>query len=311
MVGFDLFIGIDWSGAQGECHKGIQVAEAEKGRACPKLIAPPQQKGWSRHDLITYLKDHQASGRRVLAGFDFAFSHPFDDEGAYYPGYDAGAGLELDDAYSLWQMIEEVNQHHDYYYGGGIWQHDVLRRYYNAPKRKDGSGGRGDLFQSRRRETEKTAAAQTRSTSPKFNCVGPAGVGTGSLAGMRVLHALKDDAVIWPINLVSPQRPDKGVLALVEIFPAYYFAMAGVKDREKSSEPLLALNKALAHFDADPADQIASHVPDHDDLDALISSAALRHLHDPQDIFLLDETVRPAARREGWIFGVTSPKTTS
>lgn len=309
MAGFDLFIGIDWSGAQGECHKGIQVAEADPGTACPRLITPPQQKGWSRSDLISYLKDHQSQGRRVLAGIDFAFCHPFDDEGAYYPQSD----VSIMDAPSLWQKIDTVNQGQDHYYGGGIWRDDLLRRYYNAPKRKDGSGGRGDLFQSRRRLTERVAAAQFRSPSPTFNCVGPAGVGTGSLAGMRVLHALKDGAVIWPISTPSGHhgRVDQTQLALVEIFPAYYFAMAGVKDREKSSQPLHAINKALAFFDSDPADQIASHVPDHDDLDALVSASALRALHDPQHIFRLDDAVEASAMREGWIFGVTSPKTSS
>ena len=27
---FDLFIGIDWSGAKGESHRGIAVSEADK-----------------------------------------------------------------------------------------------------------------------------------------------------------------------------------------------------------------------------------------------------------------------------------------
>ena len=87
--------------------------------------------------------------------------------------------------------------------------------------------------------------------------------------------------------------------------------MAGVKDREKSSQPLNAINKALAFFNTDPAGSIASHVPDHDDLDALVSASALRALHDPHQIFRLDNAVEVSALREGWIFGVTSPKTSS
>ena len=319
MTGFDLFIGIDWSGAQGECHKGIQVAEAPMGTACPGLIPPPHPKGWSRADLIAYLKNHCLEGKRVLAGIDFAFSHPFDDEGAYYPQSD----LTIQDAPSLWHLIDAKNHDQPHYYGGGLWQDADLRRYYNAPKRKDGSGGRGDLFQSRRRLTETKAAAQVRSPSPTFNCVGPAGVGTGSLAGMRVLHALKDDALIWPITHLSTRetntekggagkgKPEEGRLVLVEIFPAYYFAMAGVKDREKSTTPLAAVNKALAYFSTEPADQIAAHVPDHDDIDALISASALRALHHGDDIFPIDPSLHQTAMREGWIFGVTSPKTKS
>ena len=47
MSGFDLFIGIDWSGAQGEYHKGIQVVEADPGTAV-RVDHPATTKGWSR-----------------------------------------------------------------------------------------------------------------------------------------------------------------------------------------------------------------------------------------------------------------------
>ncbi len=315
MTGFNLFIGIDWSGAQGECHKGIQVAEAEKGRACPRLIPPPHPKGWSRAMVMAYLRQRRDQGHRVLAGIDFAFSHPFacdpfdEDGGGYYPQ----SGLDLRDTFALWQAIETANHDQPHLYGGKIWADPILRDYYNAPQRKDGSGGRGRRFQSRRRLTETMAAEQGRSPSPTFNCVGPAGVGTGSLAGMRFLNALRDDALIWPITDpadAASHQSKPSVLALVEIFPALYFAMAGVKDKMKSADPHAALNQALAHFGAEPAATIASHLPDHDDLDAVVSAAALRALHQGDAIFKLDPEIQAIAQREGWIFGVNSPKTT-
>ena len=56
--------------------------------------------------------------------------------------------------------------------------------------------------------------------------VGPAGVGTGSLAGMRALHHLSDIAHIWPFDdAATASRP----LHLVEIFPSHYFALAGIR----------------------------------------------------------------------------------
>ena len=109
----------------------------------------------------------------------------------------------------LWALIDDANKDQDYLYGGGIWGHAELRHYYNAPKNKDGRGGKGKYFQSRRRVTETIAASMNmRSPSPTFNCVGPAGVGTGSLAGMRMLHQLQDQATIWPF--ASPQH-EKGL----------------------------------------------------------------------------------------------------
>ena len=312
MASFDLFIGIDWSGATGNCHKGIQVAVAALGRSCPEIIPPPQNKGWARGDVIAYLERLKKNGHRILAGIDFAFAHPFHDHGAYYPV----SGLNLKSASDLWQKIDEVNEDQPYLYGGGVWSDDVLRHYYNAPKRKDGSGGKGQHFHSRRRLTETMGAAQGRSPSPTFNCVGPAGVGTGSLAGMRMLNQIKDRAWIWPFTaqkqitaLKHQADQGDGLLALVEIFPSFYFSMAGIKDREKADQPLISLNKALDYFHTDPADGIDQHVPDHDDMDAVISAAALRYLHDPEVIYPLPQDVADIPSLEGWIFGVGSPKT--
>ncbi len=300
MTRFDLFIGIDWSGAKGQYHRGIQVAVASAGHDCPSLITPPHPNGWSRNDVSAYLTDLKAKGRRILAGIDFAFAHPFGHDG-YFPDFHDGPK----DPEALWRLIDEVNHDQDHLYGGGLWGHPQLRRYYNAPKNKDGRGGKGDLFASRRRLTEEVAARMNnRSPSPTFNCVGPAGVGTGSLAGMRMLHHLnlQRDAVIWPFHHLAPQPHDDS-LTLVEIFPALYFTMAGVKDAAKKSVPLDALNQGLAHFHASPSTDIAAHVPDHDDMDAIIAAAALRHLHSPQEIFPIHDEDHAHAMREGWIFG--------
>ena len=299
MTRFDLFVGIDWSGAKGEHHKGIQWAEATLDDPTPRLVAPPHDKGWSRHAVINRLNTLRDDGVHILAGIDFAFCHPFGDKVHYFPGLaDAPQSPQ-----ELWPCIDDANQDQDHHYGGGIWGHSELRRFYNAPKNKDGRGGRGDLFESRRRLTENIAARMNkRSPSPTFNCVGPAGVGTGSLAGMRMLHEVKKYAAVWPF-LQSPLLSSNGSLTLVEIFPALYFTMAGVKDKDKKSDPLAALNQGLSFFNASPRDDVAKGLPDHDDIDALISAAALRDLHDPETIFAIPQEHRRHAEQEGWIFG--------
>ena len=38
---FDLFVGVDWSGARGETHRGISVFAADKGDAPPHPVNPP------------------------------------------------------------------------------------------------------------------------------------------------------------------------------------------------------------------------------------------------------------------------------
>ncbi|MGC6484179.1 MAG: hypothetical protein ACON4P_00770 [Candidatus Puniceispirillales bacterium] len=285
----DLCIGIDWSGARGEFHKGIQVAEARPGDQAPVIITPPHPRGWSRQAVLDHLMARAGEGQ-VLAGIDFAFAHPFGDEG-YYPGVsDAPQSPE-----ALWSMIEAANAEQDHLYGGGIWHDPHLGPFYNAPI-KD---GRGVKFASRRRLTEiASAEINGRHPSPTFNCVGPAGVGTGSLAGMRLLHRLAGTAAIWPI-IPAPEAS----LTVVEIFPSLYFSMAGVTDKAKKAAPLKALNDGLHWWGSAPVSRIAERLPDNDDLDALISAAALRCVS-RQGLPEIAPADRPAASREGWIFGV-------
>lgn len=299
-LGFDTFLGIDWSGASGQYHRGIQVALAEPGHACPGIVSPPSRQGWSRVEILELLLDLREKGRSVLAGIDFAFAHPASETSGYFPSCTASPKIPED----LWQAVEKASMEEPHLYGGGVWGHPELRRYYNAPKRRDGRGGRGELFSSRRRMTEIMAQkVNGRSPSPTFNCVGPAGVGTGSLAGMRLLHRLKGFASIWPIMPAEPGGRECR-LAVVEIFPSLYFSMAGISDRVKRDDPLAALNSALSFFGAEPATSLAEKLPDHDDMDAIISAAALRNLHCPHHIFALDPGARRHARQEGWIFGV-------
>lgn len=280
---FDLYIGIDWSGARGQFHKGIQVAEARPGKSAPVIIDPPDIKGWSRQAVLDYIRQ-RAKNHRVLAGIDFAFAHPFMDEGFYFPGLADG----LRTPQELWAMVEAVNHEQDHLYGGGIWEHPDYGAYYNAPRKE----GRGVKFSSRRRMTETISAQMNgKHPSPTFNCVGPAGVGTGSLAGMRLLHRLKDEARIWPII----PRADAN-LTVVEIFPSLYFSMAGAKDRKKE------INKALECWGSGGVTSITKGLSDHDDLDALISAAALRRICN-QGMPPIDPEYQHSAKQEGWIIG--------
>jgi hypothetical protein len=294
---FDRFVGIDWSGAKGTYHKGIQVAVLDADTTQAELIAPPDRRGWSRQMVMDWLMLQRQSGLRVLAGFDFAFAHPFMDENHYFPDYASDPRTPTD----LWALVDAASQHWPDHYGGGLWQDQDLRRYYNAPRGKDGSGGRGDRFLSRRRLTElNTKIRHHRAPSPTVNCVGPAGVGTGSLAGMRILHAFQNDMHIWPISGASHMASP---LVVVEIFPALYFTMAGITDRMKAADPLDALNRGLAYFGADSMAAVTKGLPDRDDLDALISAAALKSCHDPVAVFPISAEYKQAAACEGWIFG--------
>ncbi len=291
MRDFDCFVGIDWSGARGAHQAGLAVFIAEAGDSAPIRVIPPNQRRWSRDEIASWLQEISAN-RRVLAGIDFAFAYPiYDMEGAYC-GYFPEFDHNPQDAVSLWRLIEKINQTEPHLYGGAIWDHTDLGPYYNAP-----SGRRGAKFSSRRRQTEQVAKA-IKSPSPTFNCVGPAGVGTGSLAGMRLLHHFADKAEIWPFDN-HPAGSKK--LTLVEIFPSYYFALAGIRAVGGNHGKLEVLNKALSYYGAQGlAADFSAGGPDFDEADAAISAAAIRTLATDPAIW---EPFGVAAL-EGWIFGV-------
>ena len=236
MRDFDCFVGIDWSGARGPYQAGLAVFLAEAGYTPPMRVSPPDTQRWSRRAIADWLSD-LASRRRVLAGIDFAFAYPIHDMDGSECGYFPQMPNSPQHASALWQLIEDINSDQPYLYGGAIWDHPEYGAYYNAP-----SGRRGAMFRSRRRQTEQVARA-VKSPSPTFNCVGPAGVGTGSLAGMRLLHHFYDSAEIWPF---ANHRAGSKNLTLVEIFPSYYFALAGIRAVKGNHGKVEILNAALS-----------------------------------------------------------------
>jgi hypothetical protein len=286
---FDRFIGIDWSGAKGPALPGLQIAVAEPGDGPPVLVRPSRGKWWTRPLVFDWLRDRLRSSR-VLVGFDFAFAYAHGDLGCYFPE----TGPETADARSLWALVEEVCRGVPELYGAPFYYRDDLafHRHFLSPK------GKGDLFTSRRRLTE-AACADITWPHPVMKCVGAANVGTGSLAGMRLLDGLKremDNHVgIWPFETIE------GRSTVVEIFPRLYFKRAGADPRAWRDPAVL--NQVLAHYGsrALPASWAPSR---EDEPDALISAAALRALASNPAVWSTPLAIPSARTAEGWIFGV-------
>ena len=282
---FDTFVGIDWSGDKNKFQKGISVAICNKGESAPKIIKPSKDKYWSRSSLLSLIKEIKKENN-ILIGIDFAFSYPFNDGLSYFPGL----SKTLSSPKNLWRLINDINKNFDNFYGGGVWKKKPFADYYNSPSFK------GKKYQSRRRQTEIDAKNKIHSPSPTFNCVGPGSVGTGSLAGMRFLHHLKDQVSIWPFDTINIKN-----IILVEIFPTYYFRMAGIKPDKTFGYNLKKINEALKFFECDNLNSNTTiNGPDQDDADAIISSAALRNLSKKKEVW----DVPIISEKEGWIFGV-------
>ena len=282
---FDNFIGIDWSGDKNKFQRGISVAQCETNNNTPKIVKPKEQY-WSRSTLVEWLIK-EINIKKTLIGFDFSFSYPFYDYFSYFPGIrDSPVS-----PYGLWERIDHINNKIPNFYGGGIWLNKPYSSFFNAPNLK------GIFYNSRMRHTEIHAKNKIHSPSPTFNCVGPGAVGTGSLAGMRVLNLLKNKINIWPFNSDFPNKKS----VAVEIFPTYYFRYAGVKPEKKIGYTKNKINEALNYYNCSSLEEnITIGGPDQDDADAIISAAAMRFFSVNKKVWV----VPSFSKKEGWIFGV-------
>ena len=135
------------------------------------------------------------------------------------------------------------------------------------------------------------------SPSPTFNCVGPGAVGTGSLAGMRVLKKLKKNYNIWPFDNFKNNKKS----VIVEIFPTLYFRKHSIKPKKNTGYTLNQINDALKKYNCLPVSKnFKMFGPDQDEADAIISAAALKYFSQNKKYW----KVHKAAKKEGWIYGV-------
>lgn len=290
MPHFDKFIGIDWSGAKGSKQGGLQIAVAGPDNDAPKLISPNEGNLWGRDDVFLWLSETIKS-ERALIGFDFAFGYPHHDLGCYFPGMNK----DPTHIFGLWELIDKTCKEASNFYGGSFYKRKELpfHKYFLSPY------GKGELYFPRKRITELFCKKVT-APHPTMKCIGPANVGTGSLAGMRFLHKLKKsldkEIEIWPFE------KKRGRSVAVEIFPRLYFKQSGTNPQNWQDQEMI--NNALKYFDSKPIQQ--DWIPKREDEpDALVSAAALRSLASNPAMWSAPDDYSSEANLEGWIFGVT------
>ena len=294
---FERFVGIDWSGAEGEGQSGIRVAQMTPEIPHPQFIYPKKGSRWSRQDvlaLICALVD-----RPTLVGLDFSFSLP------------CMSGLEscppcfakLKGARDLWAFVDEFCKSEPFFYAGPIWLSEMspflpFIKFWSREKRYE-----GDLFAGGRlRQTE--IAARQCGVQPKsvYRMIGPQ-VGAGSFAGMRILHSLVQrrsaGIAIWPFEAIEGAK-----VVITEIYPAVFYRKAGHRRPSKrqfeSGDHARVFKDVLHFFDV----KTRVELPKSDDeMDALVSAAALIWLSRSADLFSTpaDPIV---CLQEGWILGV-------
>lgn len=284
---FATFVGIDWSGAKGKKHRGIQVAACAAGTMAPRLVRP-KEGAWSRSAVLDWLTA-TATSSPTLAGLDFSFSLPFVDEGAYFPGI----GDNPRDAPGLWRLVDRVCAAEADLYAGTFAATSPWAAHFFA------NSAKGVRFARRHKAVERACALQGLGHPESvFHLIGPKQVGRGSLAGMRFLAALRQRLPmvgVWPFD-----PPQDGRSSVVEVFPRAFLAAAGhgpTKIRSAAD-----LDRALARFGTAPSG--LSEAVDDNVSDAVVAAAALRALSADRALWRPASMEDRVRRTEGWIFGV-------
>lgn len=282
MTAFSSYIAIDWSGAKGNRHKGIAVAEA-RGDGPPRLIRPNHI--WSREEVLKWLIE-RAAKEPTLFGFDFSFAPPIVEHGEYLLG-------EPDvpkTAREFWAYVDHRSDDDDL--GAASFLEIAHRRHFYFGIT---DGVKADFVRFRQCDARLNAQGG-RKTASAYDAIGAAQVAKASFSGMRLLHRLDGKVAIWPMDSL----PDQGS-AVVEIYTRIYLrraGMTGVKLRSRA-----ALNLALEGLGSPPT-RLRFEPNDHQ-TDALVTAAGMRALALQEPRAFDPEGLTPEiARREGWTFGV-------
>ncbi len=283
---FTDFIAIDWSGQAVERPAGLAVAHVGAGTAAPRLI----DRRWSRGDITDWLGELADTGTRALIGLDLSPAFPFDDEGAYFPGWEASPP----DAPALWALVDQLSADDPHLAATSFVAHPHARRHFRQ------RGDCGDLFppgRGRFRVCEHGQEAMRLSPYSCFNLVGASQVGKSSLTGMRVLHRLRGRIGMWPFDPLPATGP-----VLVEIYTSLAARLAGMRKGISKIRDAATLDAMLAAFGSDAH----APLPRYDDhaTDAMLSAAWLRSAAASPALWRPSRLTPALARTEGWTFGV-------
>ena len=281
---FTRFAAIDWSGAKGARHPGIALAICDEGRAAPLLVEPPRGV-WSRTDILQWL--HDRADDSLLVGFDFSFSAPFLDRGAYLPGE-----TDATDPRALWAYVDRHSSDADLGAASFLETRRGRHFYLGAA-----DGVKAHFMHYRRCEQHFNANGGGKA-STVYDAIGAAQVAKASFAGMRLLHHLDPAIPVWPID----PPPLRGA-CVVEIYTTIAARAAGIRKGLSKLRDGEALDLALAAMGSDP------HLPmprytDHA-TDAILTAAWLRTNARRDDLWHPPAMTRQIARTEGWTFGVS------
>lgn len=220
----------------------------------------------------------------MLIGFDFSFSAPFVDRGAFLPGERTGStGPEL------WAHVDAACDDPDL--GATSFVAARRGRHFWAGA---ADGRKADFLRWR---TCETYPGDARKPSTVFDALGAAQVAKASWAGMRFLHALRERVAVWPFDPLPPAGA-----VVVEIYTALASRAAGTPRGRSKLRDAHALDAALVRLGSDrhaPLSRYSDHATD-----AILTAAWLRATWQDEAIWRPTRLTPAIASTEGWTFGV-------
>lgn len=285
---FANFACVDWSGEAVARPKGLAVANAAAGSSAPSLLRPTG--GWSREGVLEWFGRLADARADIVVGLDLSPALPFADCGAYFPGW-AGSPQ---DAFGLWQLVEEASAGSPHLSVSSFLQHEEIRRHFRQHR------DCGDLFPpgaGRMRVCERGQREMGLSPTSCFNLVGASQVGKSSLTGMRVLNRLRGRIPMWPFDPI----PDRGPL-IVEIYTTVAAMAAGRSKSRAKIRDAAGLDEALDALGSKLAPKLSSY--DDHSTDAMITAAWLRNAAPRAELWQPAAMTSEVARTEGWTFGI-------
>ena len=255
MPRFDSYMVVDWS-ANGTPKTGrdsLWIAHLRPGQ--PVVLDNPPTRHAAMALIFATLHEEARAGRRVLAGFDFAFGYPagLAQAMAQATGQATGQGGDWrsiwahlhdnltdgpDNANNRFDLAASLNAH--FPGDGPFWGNGLARDIPGLPRRKP--QGWGDTLPANRRLTDSLAPG----AQEVWKLSGAGSVGGQSLTGQAALEGLRRrlPVAVWPFEETATAP-----LVLAEVFPSLIPldpALHPVRDAAQ----VIGLAQALAHWDA-------------------------------------------------------------
>ena len=264
---FDLFIGIDYSGARTPtCRlKELQVYAAKPGAQPAKVYSPVSSNNkmpwnWTRAEIAAHLIELARQGARYIAGIDHGFSFPV----SYFERYHLKSWPEfLDDFVRYWPTDS------DHVYAEFVRDGNLARKGGPAPGARIGKATEFRLCER-----------WTSSARSVFHFDVQGSVAKSTHCGIpwlkRIRAAVGDRVHIWPFDGWTPVQ---GKAVIAEVYPSIFRNRYPRQKRSADEHDAHAVSRWLAESAA---------------------RGVLGRYFDPP----LTVHERARAVREGWILGI-------